>query len=340
MTVADELFYVRQLSPRLKLFRQTQRHHFLFRCPICGDSEVNDYKTRGSIYPRGDHMMYGCFNCGTSVRFTTFLKDFDPLLFKDYLFEKFKDSKKTLEWEEPEAETIATDNDIPKLLGLNNVFPVSVSSKGKEYLKSRFIIDFSDIYFTNDAMEIIAKFRPETKNVHNFKDKEAIVFPLMTIERAVYGVQLRFLEGDFRYMSIMVDTRFAKMFGSHHVDLKEDMWVTEGIFDMYMFDNAVANLDSALHTIADKMKLQRSQFVLMFDNEPRNKEIMKMMSKGVDFGYRVFFWPREAGEIGKDLNDIRKNNNEYFDRLMSAKDVYVKSGLHAKLEMKKFLNLS
>lgn len=337
--LSDELFYVRQISPRLKLFKQTQRNHFQFRCPLCGDSKISEWKARGGIYPRGENMMYGCFNCGASMRFSKFLKGFDPGLYREYVFDKFKAERtdrteaaeKPVERSEPPAET-----DMPKLLGLTKVFPVSASSTGKEYLRSRFVTDFSDVYYTNDAMEVIAKYRPETKNVRNFKDKHAIMFPLMTVERAVYGVQLRFMEGDFRYMTIMVDSRFAKVFGSHRVDLKSDIWVTEGIFDAYMLGNAVANLDSALHMVADKMKLPVERFVLVYDNEPRNRDVMKMMRKGVERGYRVFFWPREAGSHGKDLNDIRRSSPEFFKRLMGSRNDFVHKGLHGKLQMQHF----
>jgi len=37
--------------------------------------------------------------------------------------------------------------------------------------------------------------------------------------------------------------------------------------------------------------LNRDNAVIVFDNEPRNSEIVKRMSKYIDQGYKLSFWP-------------------------------------------------
>lgn len=337
--IADDVAFLRRISVQLPMFKEYDKYHFGYRCLYCGDSNKNSYKTRGSIFPNPEHthLIVSCFNCKASRPFFAFLKDVNSEVAKEYQMRKFK--KKTTDdlFESLVDDVKPEEVDIPNLLGLIKVFPVSVSPKATEYLRNRFITSFSDIYFTNDALEIVEKYRPETKNLNAFKDREAIVFPLMTIEKAVYGIQMRFLEGDFRYLTIMVDRRFPKCYGLHEVDLNQDIWVTEGIFDAKMFDNNLANLDSALHMIASKTKLPKSQFILAYDNEPRNKEVMQMMKKGVNEGYRVFIWPSDAHLYGKDFNDIRTANPRYFEQMMSNKMKNVVSGLKANLAMKNFI---
>ena len=40
----------------------------------------------------------------------------------------------------------------------------------------------------------------------------------------------------------------------------------------------------------------------IFDNEPRNKEIIQRMEKIIDLGYNIFIWPNEIQL--KDVNDL------------------------------------
>jgi hypothetical protein len=40
----------------------------------------------------------------------------------------------------------------------------------------------------------------------------------------------------------------------------------------------------------------------VFDNEPRNKEIVKKIEKAIDQGYKVCLWPETIEQ--KDINDM------------------------------------
>jgi hypothetical protein len=44
--------FLRLLSPHLDRFSQKSLHHYNFRCPLCGDSERNEFKARGYVYPK------------------------------------------------------------------------------------------------------------------------------------------------------------------------------------------------------------------------------------------------------------------------------------------------
>lgn len=333
MAIYDDVFFLRQVSNRLKLFKQAGKNQFFFRCYYCGDSKTNEFKTRGTFYGAGDHLNYGCYNCGRSTTFSSFLKEFDPIVYKDYLRHKFH-SDQVIELEE---EIVSPEDlEFPSLFSLNKMFPVTASQKAVDYLKSRFVFKTKEIYFTSDASEVIEKYRPETRKVEGFKDREAIVFPLMTLDKAIIGCQMRFLEGDFRYMTIKFHEEFAKLYSIPDIDLEQDIWVTEGIFDALMLPNGLANLDGSLSQISAKTGLPKDKFILVHDNEPRNREIMKEMNRSVERGYRVYFWPQWASEYGKDLNEIRQKSPEAFEGLLESKEGQVLSGLRARLEMKKF----
>jgi len=45
----------------------------------------------------------------------------------------------------------------------------------------------------------------------------------------------------------------------------------------------------------------------VFDNEPRNKEIVKMIRNAIDLNHNVVIWPNTI--IGKDINEMVLNGN-------------------------------
>src|SRR4051812_29748353 len=91
MSLWQDEKYVRLVSSQLDRFTQKSSHHFLFRCPLCGDSEKNQYKARGYIYPKGDDLMFKCHNCSICLPFTALLKKLSRPLYDEYLMERFRE---------------------------------------------------------------------------------------------------------------------------------------------------------------------------------------------------------------------------------------------------------
>ena len=81
--------YVSLLSPKLKNFKQRGEFLWNFSCPICGDSKKDKLKARGYIYKKKEHLFFMCHNCHTSTTFQKFLKDEDPMLYRDFVLDSF-----------------------------------------------------------------------------------------------------------------------------------------------------------------------------------------------------------------------------------------------------------
>ena len=86
-----DIQYAQMLSGRLEHFKikHTNPYKINFRCPLCGDSQKSRSKARGWLLERDNKFSYYCHNCGASQGFNYFLKTVDPLLFNDYIAEKF-----------------------------------------------------------------------------------------------------------------------------------------------------------------------------------------------------------------------------------------------------------
>jgi hypothetical protein len=91
-----------------------------------------------------------------------------------------------------------------------------------------------------------------------------------------------------------------KVFGLDRIDEEKPIYVVEGPIDSLFIDNAVATADSNLQSITEV--LDKSKVVLIFDNEPRNKEIVKQIEKAIDEHYNVVIWPEFVDD--KDINDM------------------------------------
>ena len=85
--------FIGLLSTKLEKFKRVKSNLYNFRCPICGDSKKNKSKTRGYLYGMKADVNFKCHNCGASMTFSSFVKHLDPVLHKQYVFERFKDGK-------------------------------------------------------------------------------------------------------------------------------------------------------------------------------------------------------------------------------------------------------
>jgi alkyl sulfatase BDS1-like metallo-beta-lactamase superfamily hydrolase len=69
-----------------------------------------------------------------------------------------------------------------------------------------------------------------------------------------------------------------------------------------------------------------SDYIYVFDNEPRNREIVNRISKTIDRGEKVIIWPTSIQQ--KDINDMVLAGLNVMDVLKS--NTY--SGLEAKIK--------
>ena len=73
--------------------------------------------------------------------------------------------------------------------------------------------------------------------------------------------------------------------------------ITEGPIDSLFLSNAVALAGADAH-----IKINHEQCTMIFDNEPRNKQIIDRMKKVVDKKFNLVVWPKSL-DI-KDINDM------------------------------------
>ena len=309
--------YIGLVSSRLQKFKRVKSDLYTFRCPICGDSQKNKNKTRGYLYPVKNNTNFKCHNCGASLSFNNFLKELDPTLHKQYTLEKFRDGHtgKGFVVEAPKLEF--SKPVFRKKLDLPKASEVPVA---KEYLEKR-KLNPEKFYFA-DKFKQWTNSQKQTFDTIG-RDECRIIIPMYGKDNNLIGFQGRSLvPNSVKYITVMLDEEAPKIYGLNEVDDKLPVYVVEGPFDSTFVNNSVALCGSD----GDVRCLEGNSVVFVYDNEPRNREIVNRISKCVSRGERVVIWP--SGIVEKDINDMVLAGHD----IMSVIESNTYSGLEAKIK--------
>jgi transcription elongation factor Elf1 len=317
--------YIGLVSPQLQKFSKKKDFLYNFRCPYCGDSKKHQNKTRGYIFKVKNDFVFKCHNCGVGRTFTNFLKDNCAHLHNQYVMERYREGltgKNTqtktpdFKFTKPEFKKRKTGIELDKISELNITHPARV------YLEERKIKELDYFYYcpkfkewTNFQVDVF----PNLK-----QDGPRIIIPLRDKEGNMFGYQGRSMapKAKIRYITIMLDDSKTKIFGMDRVDENEIIYVTEGPFDSMFLSNSIAMCGSDVNIGSNNYQL-----VYVFDNEPRNKEIVQKYIKTIDAGERVVIWP--TGIVEKDINDMVMSGHDVQNVVQS--NTY--QGLEAKLKL-------
>lgn len=311
MSLSTDLTFVHRITNRFEKFQRKSDYLFNVRCPLCGDSTKNKNRMRGYIYRHENGLNYRCHNCGASVSLGNLIKQLDGAIHSEYILEKYKSG---------ELNGVATRK---------KLFSIPMTRFGKvektifdnaercdklpeqhfciTYLKNRKIpvSAYEKLYFT----ENYKKFCDEVYPNH---DKEItadarLIIPFYDEYNALIGVSGRALvtaDQKLRYVTIKTNTSENKLiYGLDHIDTTQPVKIVEGPLDSLFLSNCLASGDSSLHITAKNILSEH--VTLVYDNEPRNKEIVKLMDVAIKMGHNVVIWPNTVHE--KDINEMVVN---------------------------------
>jgi len=303
MSVFIDRTFLLRLSPKLSRFSQKKTDLYNFRCPLCGDSTKNKTKARGFVFRKKNDYFYMCHNCGVSTTFYNFLKQIDSSLLKEYQLERYKNGETgNNNYPKPDFEEFKTEKPtFKKALELPSIDSLPEVHFAKNYVSQRRIPEtfWPQLYYAEDFAAFIQNLGIENAGL---KEKDnRLVIPFYDKEKNLVALQGRALgESKLRYITLKLHDDNKKVFGLERANTEEMIYVTEGPIDSMFLENAVATADSNLESITDC--LDKSKVVLVFDNEPRNKEIVAKINSAIDKHFNVVIWPEFVDS--KDINDM------------------------------------
>jgi len=330
MSIFIDRQFLLRASPKLIRFTKKKDDLYNFRCPLCGDSQKNKTKSRGYVYRTKNDYFYMCHNCGVSTTFYNFLKQVDPSLVAEYTMERYKNGETgNNNYPKPKFEEYKTSSPtFKKSINLPSIESLPDEHFAKKYVIGRHIPKsfYSQLYYAEDFKAFVKELGLEKDLVDNDK---RLVIPFYDKEKNLIAFQGRALgESKLRYITCKLQEKNKKVFGLDRVinDLIP-IYVVEGPIDSLFIDNAVATADSNLESILDTFT--KDKVVLIYDNEPRNKDIVKKLEKAIDNHFNVVIWPKYITE--KDINDIIKSGFTQDELLDIIKDNTFQN-LRAKME--------
>lgn len=309
MSLSIDVKYLRLISSRLRNFKQKDTNLFNFSCNFCGDSQKNKSKARGYAFEKAGGMFYRCHNCGVSTNLGNLVKNTDSALYQEYILERYKAGesgnsnykKPTFDIPQPKFDKVKKQTNFEYADKISDLpsghFCLTYVQKRK--IPEKF---FDNLYFTTNYEKFIRKLIPTC-------DKELVpdarlVIPFYDQYNELIAVTGRSLESGnkvLRYVTVRTnDSKDKLLFGMDTVDLNQPVRIVEGQIDSLFLNNCIASGDGNLSIAAKNIECKEK--ILIYDNEKRNKEILKMMHNSIDLGYKVVIWPDYIE--AKDINEM------------------------------------
>ena len=295
-----DLKFITLLKPRLSQFKQKNDHLFNFRCPHCGDSKKSKLKTRAYFYRVKNDMFFKCHNCGMGQNLANFIKFIDPQMYSQYILERYKGGTSSTPKPKMRFDFKPVFEDTNIITSLKTIKQLDDEHPAKQYVIKRKIPSefFDKLYFCDKFGQLVNKVKPKTYNTKS--DHPRLIIPFYDTTGKLFAFQGRaFGKEQPKYITIKLDEEKQKIFGLERVNFQRPIFITEGPLDSLFIDNCLA---AAGADLIIKKNISNEQITYIFDNGPRNKEIIKRMNDVIDKGFNIVIWPKEIQL--KDVNDM------------------------------------
>ena len=300
--------YLSQVVSSLEMAKWKNDNTLNHRCPYCGDSQKNKFKARGFHFTVEQNFVYKCHNCGKSTSSINFLKDHFPVIHKEYIKEWLQETGK-----KPRSKKTRSANDFKftprtEVLNMKRIdltavcFPANEKGVARDFLESRKIPEskIRDLWFVPQAQSL---------NILSDKYKDRvlgndprIVIPFFQEDGELVGVSGRAInDSPLRYLTMRFLDDVPLIYNLNNVDKTKTVFVTEGPIDSLFLPNAIAVGGSDFKKI-DK-EFQKNG-ILIFDNEPRNRQIHMKIDDAIEDGWTVCIWDDRRVTDYKDINDM------------------------------------
>ncbi len=326
----DEKF-VYLISHKLDRFKKRGRQ-FNFRCPLCHDSKKSKSKARGYFYVKEDNYIFFCHNCGKGKSLEKFLLEFDYALYEQYSYERLQEAGERHNFSPShpsQNRKLPTESVLSPLKAISKL---TSSHPARKYLEGRKIPSkfFSELYYCDNFKQYVNSLIPNKfEKVH--PDEPRIIIPLITPNRNVVGFQGRGLNKQgVRYYTIILHENLGRIYGLNHVNLNRTFYVMEGPFDSLFVENAMAVCGSDIVTALIKIDADIERAVVVYDNEPRNREIVSKYQHTIRYGWSVCIWPNDFEY--KDINDAIMGGL-HSDQILTMINENTYQGLEAELAL-------
>lgn len=328
MSILIERKFISYISSTLDKFKWiTPNQVANFRCNICGDSESSTNKARGYIYAIGvsDMFCYKCQNCGASMSFKKYIKQYFPHYSKELRLDEFQFSRSS---NSAVSKPVAV-KDVGSIINKTKVrleacnkLLTCLSDLPSDHLAVKYCTSrqlpesmMSSLYYTPDYKAWINQYVPNDDR--RYPSDARLVMLMKDKDGTIFGAQGRTLSNSSnRYITVKFDESRPKVFGLDAIDISLPIFVLEGIIDSLFIPNAIAICGGDVsQSIRATGVTDFSKFIVALDNEPRSIDTVRRMESAISLGCNICFWDVDSSL--KDVNDMIKSGMKRSDVLRS-----------------------
>lgn len=346
MSLSIDVQFAPRMGPYLKGFKHTGGYTWTMRCPFCGDSKKNKVKRRAGFF-RGkdetsDMLLFSCFNCSTSTTLSNVIKQFAPDIYDEYRFSIYRETNPV----EDHDDEVQIDYNFFKLSSktielayddaLDNIHrldKLSLNHPAVQYIAKRaipkdlwYLFYFAPKFMTWTNTLLPGKFELRTA------DYPRLIIPFFNEHGRMFAFAARaFGDETPKYYTIKMVESEEKIYGRERLDYSKPILAVEGQADSLFLKNAIAVSGSSFDT--PFIQGIKTNCTIIFDNEPRNKQIVKQIEHIIDAGFNICLLPTSFP--GKDINEAILNGLS-SDDIMNVITEHSYNGLHAKIEFLKW----
>ena len=254
------------------------------------------------------------------------MKDNAPHVYDEYVMERYKEGTIGGNVPKPDLTQFVSKPKFKKrTVNLEPLSSLNKSHQAKKYALGRGIPeDKLDRLYYCPEFKKWANTQKKTFSSTS-QDDDRIIIPINDPDGNLLGFQGRALsaKAKMRYITVMLDENAPKLYGLDEINDQSTIYIVEGPLDSLFLDNSVAMCGSDV----DIRSFNWSDYIWVYDNEPRSRQITDKLSKSIDSGDKVVIWPKSIEQ--KDLNDMANGGINVKDVVQS--NVY--QGLQAKLQL-------
>lgn len=328
--------YIGMLGSRLRNYKRKSSGLINFSCPICGDSETHRSKARGYIYDKKGTSLYHCHNCNATMSVPNLIKALDQNMYNEFRLEKMAGNKTP---EQVDLEEFVSKMKKPVFMqsgilkGLKKVSQLAPDHPAKQFVDKRKIPTpyHAKLFLCPNFKAYTNQWVPN-KFENADRDESRLLIPFLDKEKKVHAYQGRALRNqEPRYITIVLDESVPKVYGLDAVDFSRKTYVFEGPIDSMFVPNSIATAGGDL--VSALGAVDKSNLVIVYDNEPRNSHTVNKIYKSIVNGYSVCVWPDSLEH--KDVNDmvLAGMSSEFIRHII---DTNTHRDLAAKLRLQKW----
>jgi hypothetical protein len=280
----------------LPLFKKKGDNLWNFRCPYCGDSQKSRSKARGFVFRKKNDLFFKCHNCAVGASLGNLIKHVDSKTYDDYILERYRKGIETKSSPQPEFKFDAPVFKKNVFKSLQSISQLSQTHPARRLVGERSLLEYSHDLFLCPSFYKFTNTLVPNKFPSLCGDHPRLMIPFRNEEGEIFAYQGRAFGLETpKYITIKLDEDADKIFGLDRVDKSKPILVVEGPLDSLFLDNCIAMAGADFNNF-------EGDLTIVFDNEPRNKEICKQIEKNISQGRKIVIWPDTVKE--KDINDM------------------------------------